>query len=157
MTATDNAVYMTDKGIRKVRAELETLLETTRPELLGFLQDARDGGDSADNTEYLFLIQELEDIDRRIKELEFKLEHVQLIEQAGTKEAITLGSRVIVQENGAAPETYMIVGSVEADPEQGSISNESPLGKALMNHRVGDEIAVDAPDGHLLFRVIDIN
>lgn len=157
MTALPKPVYMTEKGFQKAKSELETLLSFKRPEILDYLQDAKDGGDSADNTEYLFLIQELETVDRRIRDLRYKLEHSQLIQQAGHNEPITLGSTVVIQENGASPETYTIVGSTEADPDQGCISNESPLGRALLNHKVGDEVAVDSPGGQLLFRIISIS
>lgn len=152
---------MTEKGIQKARQELERLQRVERPEVLGYLEDAKDGGDSADNTEYLYLTQELASVDRRIRELEFKLKNAQRIERVESAETVTLGSNVVIQESGSlteyhTPETYTIVGSSEADPEQGSISNESPLGRALLDHRVGEEVAVDSPDGRLLFRIVGI-
>lgn len=157
MPGNSNTIYMTEKGMQKARIELEILLNTTRPELLGYLQDARDGGDSADNTEYLYLIQDLEGIDRRIRELRYKLDHAQLIERVNTNEIVTLGSTVIMQEKDNAPETYTIVGSAEADPDQGFISDGSPLGRALLHHRIGDEVTIESPDGPLCFLIIAIN
>lgn len=156
MVKQDSAVYMTERGIQKAQNELERLLNADRPELLQYLEDARDGGDSGDNTEYIYLTQELDSIDRRIRDLRYKLEHAQLIEQVGEKEIVILGSTVIIQENGAVPETYTIVGTAEANPDQGCISNESPFGKALLDHRVGDEVAADSPDGQMRFRIIAI-
>lgn len=150
-------VYMTEKGIQKTRTDLETLLRITRPEILGYLQDAKDGGDSDDNTEYLYLAQEMGNIDRQIRDLKYRLERVQIIEQDGQKETITLGSMVVIEENAAAPEIYTLVGSAEADPEQGSISNESPLGRALLNRRIGEEVTVDSPDSLLRFRIVGIS
>jgi len=152
-----NPVYMTEMGIQKARAELETLLTITRPEIIGYLQDAQDGGDAEDNTEYLYLAQELESIDRRVGDLRHRIDHAQLIEQAGSKETISIGSTVTIQEGVAKPETYTLVGSAEADPGRGSISNESPLGRALLNRGIGEEITVDSPDGPLRFRVVGIN
>ena len=150
-------VYMTEKGIQKAETELETLIKMKRPEILGYLQDSKDGGDSADNTEYLYLAQELETIDQRISDLKYRLDHAQLIQRVEQMEAITIGSTVVIQEDGAVPETYTIVGSAEADPDEGSISDESPLGRALLNHKNGEEVAVDSPDGLLLFRIVDIS
>lgn len=156
MVKQDKTVYMTERGIQKAQDEVERLLSVDRPELLRYLQDARDGGDAGDNTEYIFLTQELDSIDRRIRDLKYKLEHAQLIEEAGEKETVTLGSTVVIQENGAAPETYTIVGSVEADPDQGCISNESPLGRALLDRGVGEEVVVTSPDGQMRFRIVAI-
>ena len=156
MVKQDNAVYMTERGIRKAQDELDRLLSTDRPELLRYLQDARDGGDAGDNTEYIYLTQELDSIDRRIRDLKYRLEHAQLIEQVGEKETVTLGSTVVIRENGAVPETYTIVGSAEADPDQGCISNESPLGRALLERRIGEEVVVDSPDGQMRFRIVAI-
>jgi transcription elongation factor GreA len=149
-------VYMTEQGIQKAQAELAQLVTLTRPEILDYLQDAKDGGDSADNTEYLLLIQELEDVDRRIRDLAYKIEHAQLIERGRTSDTVEIGSTVTVQEPGAGSERYTIVGSAEANPAQGAISNESPLGRALLNRRVGDEIIVASPDGPLQFRITSI-
>jgi transcription elongation factor GreA len=157
MVEKDNTVFMTERGIQKARKELETLINTSRPELLDYIQDARDGGDSDDNTEFSYLSQELENISRRIRDLEYMLDHAQLIERVGSNETIVLGSTVVIQENVSVPETYTIVGSVEADPADGSISNQSPLGKALLDHRIGDEVAVDSPDGELRFRIVAIH
>ncbi|HSG18861.1 MAG TPA: GreA/GreB family elongation factor [Anaerolineae bacterium] len=157
MIAPAKPVYMTEKGIRKTQTELETLLKIKRPEVLGYLQDAKDGGDSADNTEYLYLAQELETIDQRISDLRYRLDHAQLIQRVEQKDAITIGSTVVIQEDGAVPETYTIVGSAEADPDEGSISDESPLGRALLNHRIGEKVVVDSPGGLLLFRIVDIS
>ena len=150
-------VYMTEKGIKRAETELETLIRTKRPEILGYLQDAKDGGDSADNTEYLYLAQELEAIDQRISDLKYRLDHVQLIQRVEQRDAITIGSTVVIQGDGVVPETYTIVGSAEADPDEGSISDESPLGRALLNHSTGDEVTVESPDGRLLFRIVDIS
>jgi transcription elongation factor GreA len=157
MVEKDNTVFMTERGLQKARKELETLINTSRPELLDYIQDARDGGDSDDNTEFSYLSQELENISRRIRDLEYMLDHAQLIERVGSNETIVLGSTVVIQENVSVPETYTIVGSVEADPADGSISNQSPLGKALLDHRIGDEVAVDSPDGELRFRIVAIH
>ena len=157
MIAPVKPIYMTEKGIQKAWTELETLLKVTRPEILGYLQDAKDGGDSADNTEYQYLIQELDSVDRRIRHLEYKLKNAILIEQGEPKEAITIGTTVTVQEQGAGLETFTIVGSAEADPDQGSISDESPLGRALLNHKIGEDVVVDSPDGPILFRIVGIS
>jgi transcription elongation factor GreA len=157
MVALVKPIYMTEKGLSKTESELQALLDAKRPEIIDYLQDAKDGGDTADNTEYLYLLQELESIDQRIRDLRYKLEHAQLIQQIEQTEVVALGSTVVIREEGCPPETYTIVGSSEADPEHGSISNESPLGRALLNHSIGEEVGVDSPDGQLLFRIVGIS
>ena len=74
-----NPVYMTERGVEKAQSELETLLTYTRPEIVGYLQDAKDGGDAADNTEFLYLVQELENIDRRIRDLRYRVDRAQIL------------------------------------------------------------------------------
>lgn len=150
-------VFMTEHGIQKAQAELARLVSITRPEILDYLQDAQDGGDSADNTEYLLLSQELEAIDRRIRDLAYRLERAQVIEPGRSNEIVEIGCTVTVQEQGAGEERYTIVGSTEANPGQGAISNESPLGKALLQRRLGEEVTVVSPDGPIRFRITGIS
>lgn len=149
-------LFMTESGIKKSREELETLMQVTRPQVFEYLADAKDGGDSADNTEYLFLSQEIREIDRCIREHQYCLEHYQLIERASSNDRVVLGSGVVNQEPEGSPESFFIVGSVEANPSPGINSDESPLGKSLLNHKIGDEITVDTPKGQISYRILDI-
>jgi transcription elongation factor GreA len=157
MISSEITFYMTETGVQKAQTALETLENDTRPEILGYLQDAHGSGDSSENTEFLYLSQDLEIIDRRIRDLKYRLARVQIIEHNSSKETVTLGSTVVIQESGTNSETYTIVGSAEANPVQGCISNESPLGRALLDHKIGEEITVDSPDGPWRFLIAGIS
>ena len=152
----DQTVLMTEVGFRKVHDELDQLLNVTRPTIIAYLQDARDGIDAGDNTEYLYLQEELIFVERRIRELQFSLENAQIIQPLTQTGVIKLGSQVELIEEGSDPEQYTIVGATEADPEAGFISHESPLGQALLNHAAGDEMTVETPGGVLYFRIISV-
>lgn len=152
----DQTILMNEAGFHKAQDELDQLLNVTRPTIIAYLQDARDGIDAEDNTEYIYLQEELTFIERRIRELQTSLERAQIIEPYTETGVVKLGSQVNLVEEGGEPEQYTIVGSAEAHPEAGFISHESPLGQALINHTSGDEITVETPSGLLHFRIISV-
>lgn len=149
-------VYMTERGRQKIQDQLNHLCNVVRPEYAELLHDAREDGDSLDNTEYIYLVEELASIEAWIYELEHILSHAELIQPGAPTGKVQLGSTVIIQENGGVPESYTIVGSTEANPEEGLISNRSPLGRTLLNHQVGEDVTADTPDGKLNFRIIAV-
>jgi transcription elongation factor GreA len=149
-------MYMTERGFAKLVAELARLRNEERPALTDCLHDALAGGDSMDNSELLLLRDELAFINGRIYELDDILRHAELIKRGEPDGRVHLGNTVVIQMNGDVPETYTIVGSAEADPDDGLISNESPMGKALLDHAVGDDVTVTAPDGEMCFRIIAV-
>jgi transcription elongation factor GreA len=112
--------------------------------------------DILENAEYEDAKNEQAFVEGRILTLEEILKNVVIIEEGGPTDRVSIGSRVTMVEEDGEPETYHIVGSVEADPKRGRISNESPLGRALLGHRVGDEVIVNVPDGVLCFRITAI-
>ena len=149
-------MYMTEKGFAKLDAELMRLRNEELPLLADDLHDASSGGDSLDNSELILLRDEYTRLENRMAELRNILANAELIKRGELDGRVHLGNTVVIQMNGDIPETYTIVGSAEADPSEGLISNESPMGKALLDHAVGDDVAVAAPDGEIRFRIIAV-
>jgi transcription elongation factor GreA len=152
----EHVVYLTREGYEKLQAELQHLRTVRRREVARRLHDALTEGDLLENAELEAARNEQAFVEGRILELETLLGMTEIIEEDGSVEVVRLGSRVTIVEGDGPPETYHIIGSAEASPSEGKISYESPLGKSLMGRRVGDEVPVNAPDGVLVFRVVEI-
>jgi transcription elongation factor GreA len=148
-------MYMTEKGFAKLSAALDQLKEK-RPELADQLSDCYEGGDSIDNTEYLMLRDEAALLQNRILELEEMLRNAEIIQLGAADGKVHLGNTVALQANGEPLESYTIVGRAEANPCEGCISNESPLGRALLERSVGDDVTIEAPEGEMQFRIIAV-
>ena len=127
-----------------------------RQEVARRLHQALAEGDILENAELEDARNEQAFVEGRVLELESMLRNAAIIEEAGPREIVGLGSHVTVVEGGGEPETYHLVGSAEADPTNGLISNESPLGQALLGRKVGDKATVNAPDGLLEFEIVVI-
>jgi len=156
MSDNNRAVYLTPEGWRKLREELDYLCTVRRAEVAQQIQEAKSDGDIMENVGYDEAKNEQAFVEGRILTLEAMLRRAVLIE-TGSSDYVALGSRVTVQERGSDNvETYFIVGSAEADPSQGRISNVSPMGRALMERAAGDEVVVDTPGGKLYFEVMSI-
>lgn len=151
----DVTMFMTEKGFAKIEANLARL-HNMRIELAEQLGECYYGGDSIDNTEYLLLRDEAALVQERITEQEEILRHAEIICCGQADGKVHLGNTVAIQSDGEPVETYTIVGRAEADPTAGYISNESPLGRALLEHAVGDDIEIEAPDGELAFRILAV-
>jgi transcription elongation factor GreA len=151
-----HAVYVTPEGLKKLEEELEFLRTIKRQEVAQRLHEAMEDGELIENAEYEAAKNEQAFVEGRILELEHMLAQAKVIEPGQSSDLVRIGSTVVVQEDGSKPETYTIVGAAEANPKQGLISNESPLGQSLLDHRVGDEVEVNAPAGKLRFRVVKI-
>jgi len=148
--------FLTPQGYQKLEQELDYLRKVRRQEIAQRLHQALEEGDLLENAELEDARNEQAFVEGRILQLETMLRSAAIIEEAGPRETVGLGSHVTVVEGDGPPETYHIVGSAEADPAQGLISNESPLGRALMGQKVGEEAKVNAPDGLLVFKVVGI-
>ncbi|MBX3057939.1 MAG: transcription elongation factor GreA [Anaerolineae bacterium] len=157
MITLDKPVYLTEKGRAELAAELAYLQDNKRLETIARLQEARGGGDWMDNTEHMLIEEELAFVDARIQEISYMLDHAQLIEPGNEDNQVDVGETVIIQADDGEMEEYTIVGVAEADPGRGFISNESPLGHALLNHKVGDEVIVKAPIGELHYRIVALS
>ncbi len=152
----EQPIYVTRDGLKKLEEELEYLRTVKRAEVAQRLHDAMGEGDIDENAEYDDAKNEQSFVEGRILTLEIMVKNAALIEEGKRKDQIMLGSTVTIAENGGEPETYHLVGSAEADPRRGRISNESPLGRALLGKRVGDKVTISAPAGTLTFTIIAI-
>ncbi len=152
-----NKVYLTNEGFLEIEEELNHLKEVKRPEVIKALKDARALGDLSENADYDAARNEQAQVEGRIKELEQLLEKAELIEKKDTG-IVELGSTVKIKyiDDDDDVEEYRIVGSKEADPSNDKISNESPLAKAVMGHKVGDECIVESPNGNYNVLVMEI-
>ena len=140
--------YLTREGFEKLQAELDELRNNRRKEIAVRLQEAMEDGELIENAEYEDAKNEQAFVEGRIKDLDLLLATARIIDEGENEQGfIQVGTTVTLQEDGYDPETYMIVGPAEADPLLGRISNESPIGRALINHKVGETVKVDAPGG----------
>ena len=149
--------FLTREGLKKLEQELDHLRTVRRAEVAERLHNAQDVGDLIDNVEYEDAKNEQAFVEGRIMTLETMLSNAVIIADDGPEGVVGLGDKVTVKEGNSKPESYMLVGPAEANPKDGKISNESPLGKALLGRRVGDEVKVNAPGGSLSFRVVAID
>ena len=148
----------TEEGLKKLEAELEDLKTNGRRDIAERIQIARGYGDLSENSEYDDAKNEQAKIEARIVELEAMLKNYEIItddEISGDK--VVIGVTVTIKDaNSKEQFTYAIVGSAEADPISGKISDESPVGKALIGHKVKETVEVELPDGKALYKIVDI-
>lgn len=152
----EQVVYLTRQGYERLRVELEYLRTVRRQEVAKRLHEALADGDILENAELEAARNEQAFVEGRILELETLLGAAEIVEEEAPSGIVGVGSRVTIVEGDGQPELYHIVGPAEAFPSEGKISYESPLGKALMGHRVGDEVRVNAPARTMVFRILDI-
>ncbi len=151
--------YLTDAGRERLEKELHHLRTVRRVEVAERIREAKAEGDISENAGYEDAKHEQSFVEGRISELEALLQRaVRIQDEAGPSGGtVILGCRVTILENGAEPETYQIVGSVEADPANGLISNQCPLGQALLGRRVGSEATVKTPGGLMTVRILKVD
>jgi transcription elongation factor GreA len=151
-------IYLTAEGIEKIRVELDILITQKRPEIAKRLRAAIEMGDLSENADYTSAKEDQAFMEGRILELEHILKNVAVIEEKNSGEHVEIGSEVTVREEGYDDEeTFYIVGSKEANPDKGKISYESPIGKALLKHRVGEIVRVSTPAGDTNFKILKIS
>lgn len=150
-------VLVTKAGLKKLQEELDYLKGTRRKEVAGRLQEAISYGDLSENSEYEEAKNEQGFIEGRIIELEKKIKNARIIRDTHAK-TIQIGSRVTIRQIGSRkdPEVYLIVGTTEADPFENKISNESPIGSAIIDKEIGDKIEVKVPAGVFKFEILDL-
>ena len=152
-------IKITDDGLKKLEEELEYLKTEGRADIAEKIKIARGYGDLSENSEYDEAKNEQAKIEARIVEIEAMLKHVEIIEDVkGNAKTVMVGVKVkgLDEEYGDEGE-YRVVGSTEADPQNGKISDESPVGKALLGKKIGDEVIVEAPGGEFKLKVIGIS
>ncbi len=151
----ENTFIMTAEGFLEAENELNELKNVRRPEVIKALKEARALGDLSENADYDAARNEQAIIEAKIQELEYKLEHAEIIDNKNKNE-VSLGSVVTISYDDGEEEEYKIVGSMEADPFENKISNESPLGIALLKHKTGDAVEVASPNGGYTIKIVKI-
>ncbi len=147
--------YLTPEGEAKLKAELAELTGPRREELAQRLRAAIQMGDLSENADYHKAKEDQAFLEGRIQEIEGILRIAVVVEKKHS-DTVTVGSRVTVQEEGFDPETFDVVGAKEADPRNGKISNESPFGAALMDHKVGDVVEATTPAGKTRLKILKV-
>ena len=150
-------VFLTQEGYDEIKEELNYLINEKRPENIIAIKEARALGDLSENADYDAARNEQAEIEARIKKLEAIIENVEIIEEVST-DAVGLGNTVKISyvDDEDDLDEYKIVGSQEADPFESKISNESPIAKALMGHKVGDIVSVESPNGNYEVKIVEI-
>jgi transcription elongation factor GreA len=148
--------YLTKQGYQKLQEELDHLRTVKRHEVAQRLHEAMEGGELIEDAEYEAAKNEQAFVEGRIQELEMLLANARIIDENAPHNVVQVAAKVTIQEGDNDPEIYTIVGPAEANPRSGFISNESPLGKALMDHKAGDRVKVDAPGGSFYVKILKV-
>jgi len=148
--------YLTPEGEAKLNAELQDLKGAKREELSKRLRSAIQMGDLSENADYHKAKEDQGFLEGRIQEIESILRNAVIIEKKQSKGVVFIGSHVTIQEDNFDPETYHLVGATEADPRKGKISHESPIGRALIDKKVGDIAEAETPGGKIKFTILKI-
>ena len=149
-------VYLTPEGFIQLEEELNDLKINRRPEIVKAIKEARALGDLSENAEYHSAREEQAQVEGRIRELEYKLEHAIIADKKKSSKVI-VGSTVTIEYVGDGElEDYKIVGSLEVDPFNNKISNESPIGSAVLNHKAGETVSVTSPNGSFDVKIVKI-
>ncbi|MBP6963404.1 MAG: transcription elongation factor GreA [Armatimonadetes bacterium] len=155
---TENEIVLTAEGFKKIEQELERLRTVQRKEVAERIRESKDFGELSENSEYEDAKNEQAFVEGRIMELKRILHNALVIEKRDVKtNRVSIGSKVTVRDMDTKDEwVYTIVGSIEADPAEDRISNESPVGEALMEQKVGDLVTVEAPAGEMHLKIVKI-
>lgn len=149
-------ILLTKQGLEDLRKEYHELIEKKRPNVVERISNARELGDLAENSEYAAAREDLAFIDGRIAELEEILKEAKVVSMSRKdRKTVGVGCRVVVYVNGKK-ELFTIVGEWEADPKEKKISHTSPLGRALLGKKVGEEVVVAAPVGKIIYKILKI-
>ncbi|MEP0804430.1 MAG: transcription elongation factor GreA [Chloroflexota bacterium] len=150
--------FLTREGFQKLQEELEYLRKVKRQEVANRLHEAMEGGELIENAEYEAAKNEQAFVEGRIQELEALLASAKIIEDNGKKKSdvVQLGSKVTIKEGNYEAETFTIVGAAEANPREGKISNESPIGKAILGHKAGETVKVETPGGTYNVKILKV-
>jgi transcription elongation factor GreA len=156
MNQNNDVVYVTADGLQQLKDELAYLTTTKREELSAKLEAAIAQGDLKENADYHDAKEEQGFAEARVRDIEDILRRAQIIDDDGPSDIVRVGSTVTVSEEGYEEETYSIVGAAEAAPAEGRISNESPIGQALIGARKGQVVSVNTPGGSIEFTILSI-
>ena len=148
---------LTAQGFLDLEEELNTLKTVKRPEVIKALKEARAMGDLSENADYDAARNDQAQLEARIKELEYKLEHSEIADSAKGSDTINIGSTIVVKYDDGEEDEYVIVGSVEADPFNNRISVESPIGKAVLGHKEHEMVDVESPNGSYQVEIVKVS
>ena len=149
--------FLTKEGYQKLQDELDYLRTAKRQEVANRLHEAMEGGELIENAEYEAAKNEQAFVEGRIQELDVLLATAKIIENGKSKsDIVQMGSKATIKEGNFEPETFVIVGAAEANPREGKISNESPIGKAILNHKVGETVKVETPGGTYNVKILKV-
>jgi len=150
--------YLTREGAKKLADELGRLVKHERPKVVREVSDAAAQGDRSENAEYIYGKKRLREIDRRIRFLTRKLDQAEVVVASDIdRNVVRFGARVGVEDEDGQRKVYLLVGPDEADPAQGKVSFQAPLGRALLKRRLGDTVIVRRPVGELELEIISID
>jgi transcription elongation factor GreA len=152
----EKKIVLTQEGLAKLQSELEELLSVRRREVAGKIKRAREMGGTENNAEYDDAKNEQAFVEGRILTLENIVKNAAIIESPALPGVVELGNKVLIQNQDGKIEQFTIVGSAEANPVEGKISNESPVGQALLDRKVGDEVEVSTVAGTLKLTIIEV-
>ncbi len=151
-----NQVFVTKKGLKKLKEDLKYLKTTRRREVAEAIQVAKEQGDLSENAEYAEAKEEQSRLEEKIAQLEATINNAKVIENNNKKaDSVQVGSTVVLKMNGQEVK-YFIVGSSEANPTEGRISNESPLGKLIIGKKEGEEAVLETPSGKITYRIVKV-
>ena len=152
-------VLLTKEGLEKIKEEYETAVSVTRAEVAERIKEARSFGDLSENAEYDAAKEEQAELEERINKLESMIRNAKVIDEDELeKDVVNVGNTVTLKENGIEEVViYKIVGSTEADPFKGMISNESAVGKALIGAKIGETVEVEVPDGKIYYDILQVS
>ncbi len=152
-------ILVTAEGLRELEEELSILKSQKRADIAEQIKEARSHGDLSENSEYDEAMNDQAQLEARISEIEATLKHVRVIDQSEiTTDTVQVGTKVkVLDVEYDEEEEYQIVGSTEADPLKGLISDESPVGKGLLNHAVGETVEIETPGGIQKYKILDIS
>lgn len=148
-------IQLTQKGFDDLKIEHQDLINNKKPKAIERLGKARSMGDLAENSEYTAAKEELAFVEGRVHEIEGIINNAEVVENNNTSDLVQVGSSVTVETNGKN-ELFQIVGEFEADPMNKKLSQNSPIGQALVNKKVGDLVEVNIPAGKVQYKIIEI-
>lgn len=149
------ARFITEEGLKKIKEELENRKTAIRQGIANAIKEAKEQGDLSENAEYSEAKRQQSENEARISELEYMLKESTVVSYDKGSKMVQMGSKVKVKFNGSEME-FQIVGSNEVSPSEFKISNESPMGRAFMNHVKGDKVEVETPGGKIKYTILDV-
>ena len=152
----DKIHYVSSQGLVDLQKELTELKDNKIPNIANLIDEAKQQGDLSENAEYDQAKEQMAWAQGRLREIRYLLDHAEVVESLKKNQGVVIVGSTIIIKSGTATKTFTIVGRQEANPLQGKISNESPLGESFLGHKVGDEVVVNTPAGKQTYVILEI-